>query len=423
MGHNGREQHAEEVGKHMPEEPIRVARFDHVTDRGDLVFVFDHRHFAVRIDDTLERGLMEAKQIKAEAQGIVQPQASSALPISSIQSYIRAGMDTARVAKQFSVNEAIVRRFSSPVETEKKYAIEQFLSVAAPKKTKARNNGELIEASLRNARINPSAIIWTATRRDHEPWHIHAKFEAAGRMIKADWSWDMHDNSVSSLNSTAKRLLGEGETRQDILPTSMRQALNGRGPLPYEWMDDELSNAEATESEIPPVVREELHTYSSGIAAKRQYAPPQAPAEQSASAQSSATRPESARSETARSESAQPSSASNQTSATHSRPSATEGTEPSKTAGDTSTGAAAGKGTGELTGWLYGRSKRQPAAARQRPGTVDTTSPTPRNSEEVSRQEPASGSDDAHKGKEHPTANRKSGRSAVPSWDEILFGD
>jgi hypothetical protein len=408
MRHNSKEQHAEEVGKQMPEEPIRVAHFDHVTDEGDLVFVFDHRHFAVRIDDTLERGLMEAKQIRAEAQGIVQPQASSALPISSIQSYIRAGMDTARVAQQFSVNEAIVRRFSAPVETEKKYAIEQFLSVSAPKKSKARNNGELIEASLRNARISPASIAWNATRRNHEPWHIHAKFEAAGRMVKADWTWDMHDNSVSALNSTAKRLLGESDTRHDILPTSMRQALNGRGPTPYEWMDDEISGDEANESEIPPVVQEHRPAIATPLA-------PHAASEQTPST------PVPTPNGNARN-SAKDSSktSSNKQVSAHNA-----GVAAADTSNSASQHNSKANNSGEFTGWLYGKSRQQDASDSQPSVAAITPSVSTEQFKEVSEDGDTARRDSkgSAKSNEQNVTNRKSGRSAVPSWDEILFGD
>lgn len=432
MGHNGRDNHAEEVGKQMPEEPIRVAHFDHVTDRGDLVFVFDHRHFAVRIDDTLERGLMEAKQIRAEAQGIVHPQASSALPISSIQSYIRAGVEPSRVAQRFSVSEALVRRFSAPIETEKKYAIEQFLAVAAPKKSAARTNEDLIEASLRNARINPANITWTATRRNHEPWHIHANFQAAGRIVKADWSWDMRDNSVSSLNATAKRLLGEHDAKQDILPSSMRQALSGRGPVPYDWLTGDASE-ELQESEMPAVVQDEEGASPTGGAAHA------APGSSDPTVRRVSPRPAqppqqhgapSARDSSQGSVAQQPSTPAAPTSSTDAKAGQAEGSKGRRS-------------TRELTGWLYGKPK-QPTASQhdsstEPPSKVLHTDASKQQSEstEASPDADATGTEagrshsestpDARKSgensKQQDNTHRKSGRSAVPSWDEILFGD
>ena len=95
----------------------------------------DRRLAARLVDDTLEHAILEAKQITAEI--APRPAPSQTLPISQIQSLIRAGADPARVAERYGVSAALVRRFSASVETEKQYAIEQFLSVPAPKDSPA----------------------------------------------------------------------------------------------------------------------------------------------------------------------------------------------------------------------------------------------------------------------------------------------
>ncbi|MFT8703935.1 septation protein SepH [Bifidobacterium aquikefiricola] len=227
----------------MPEEPLRIAQFDHVSDGGDLVFVFDHRHFAVRVDDALERGILEAKQIRAEEEGFPSPQSASALPISRIQSYIRAGADPEAVARQFNIAQALVRRFSAPVETEKKYAIDQFLTVAVPPNSKAKSYGDLIDMTLRNARIAMSSITWSATRRGHEPWRIRAQFQSAGRIVTADWNWNIRDNTVSPINRQARRLIGVPDNDEANATSSLEQVLDGRGPLPFAWMENNDEDA------------------------------------------------------------------------------------------------------------------------------------------------------------------------------------
>lgn len=117
----------------MPENALEDARFDHVSETGELVFVSGAGKFAVKVDEALERAILEAKQIRTETQEERQQQAPSTLPISQIQSLIRAGANPTRVAERYSLSEALVRRFSAAVETEKQYAIEQFLAVPAPK--------------------------------------------------------------------------------------------------------------------------------------------------------------------------------------------------------------------------------------------------------------------------------------------------
>ena len=196
----------------MPENSLEEARFDHVSDAGELVFVSGAGKFSVKVDEALERAVLEAKQIRSEVQEKQQTHTPITLPISQIQSLIRAGADPARVAERYSLSEALVRRFSASVETEKQYAIEQFLAVPAPKESRVRTLSELIERTFAAARVRLEDVTWKATRLGLEPWKISAQFVSSGHTICAEWSWNMHDNAVSCLNSAARKLIGEQDT-------------------------------------------------------------------------------------------------------------------------------------------------------------------------------------------------------------------
>ena len=52
----------------MPENALEDARFDHVSETGELVFVSGAGKFAVKVDEALERAILEAKQIRTETQ-------------------------------------------------------------------------------------------------------------------------------------------------------------------------------------------------------------------------------------------------------------------------------------------------------------------------------------------------------------------
>ena len=149
----------------MPDQPLVQARFDHVDAEGRLVFVAGEEQFAVHVDDTLEHAILEAKQITAEI--APRPAPSQTLPISQIQSLIRAGADPARVAERYGVSAALVRRFSASVETEKQYAIEQFLSVPAPKDSRAHTLSELIDRTFaaRSPRRGCAPRTWSGRPR------------------------------------------------------------------------------------------------------------------------------------------------------------------------------------------------------------------------------------------------------------------
>ena len=196
----------------MPENPLTQARFDHVDDAGRLVFASGDERFFVDVDETLERAILEAKQIREESRSAPSASSSATLPISQIQALIRAGADPARVAERYRLSEALVRRFSSAVEVEKQYAIEQFLTVPAPKESRGRTTADVVERALALSGIGMESVTWKATRRGLEPWKITATFEAAGRTARAEWSWNMHDNAVACLNH-GEEAAGNGDGR------------------------------------------------------------------------------------------------------------------------------------------------------------------------------------------------------------------
>ena len=210
----------------MPAESYPIAQFDHVTGEGALVFSTDHGYFTVELNDALERAILEAKQLRAEQHDDKPVHQQSTLPISQIQALIRAGADPDQVARKYALNGALVRRFAAPVESEKNYAIEQFLRVRAPKESRVRTLAELIERTLVAARIPRESVQWKATRRGLEPWRIIASFQSAGHPIHAEWSWNMHDNTVVCINNAARKLIGEADTTPAVGIGDQDAALN-----------------------------------------------------------------------------------------------------------------------------------------------------------------------------------------------------
>ena len=50
----------------MPDDRLEKARFVRVSKTGDLVFSLGGREMAVSVDDTLERAILEAKQVRSD---------------------------------------------------------------------------------------------------------------------------------------------------------------------------------------------------------------------------------------------------------------------------------------------------------------------------------------------------------------------
>lgn len=327
----------------MSERQPEQARFDHVDSAGGLVFVSGDASFVVQVDDDLEHAILEAKQIMSES-GEQRHPAGHKVPISQIQTLVRAGAEPSRVAERYGLSETLVRRFSASVETEKQYAIRQFLSVPASKESRKHTISEVIDRSLAAARVRPEDVQWRATRRGLEPWKISAQFKTAGRTIRAEWTWNMQDNTVTALNRTAQTLLGETTAAKQSMPiVPVDDAQNDYGldfnaELPGDSarsarIEQTISAWATPEPSMPPLRPEQQRQVSAGADADAQ----------------------------------------------------------SKRHGNTGGDDGASGADASVT---------DATAADQHDGPAKHTT--------------------AHTAK---PAKRRSGRSAVPSWDEILFGD
>lgn len=232
---------------HETKDTMKQAVFDHVDDNGNLILKVDGDQVSLDVTDTLEHGILSAKQIKSEAQGANMPPEPSTLPISSIQTLVREGHTNAEIAQKYKIEESLVRRFAGPVETEKHYAIAQFLSVNAKTTAATRSMEEVITHNLLESGVEPESVQWEATKVNRQPWKIVARFSRKDKEYKATWMWNLRDNSVVSIDPTAKRLLGEsasagtllfGEEPANTSSRSIQAALNGRGPVPPAWLND-----------------------------------------------------------------------------------------------------------------------------------------------------------------------------------------
>lgn len=358
----------------MSENGTRVASFDHVDDRGDLVFVCDHRHFAVRVDDALDRAILEAKQVKEEEDVDPQTGKSKPLPVSAIQAAVRAGARPEQVAQQYAVNEALVRRFAAPVETEKKYAIEQFLTMPAPKGSGGRNYQELIGKVLTRAGVSLSQVSWQATRRGYEPWNINGVFTLDKRIFNARWAWNMHDNTVTGLNGAARMLLDDSTDDHGQERPAWDQG-------PAEEIDDQTDRRPPNKEDAPAQIEQEDSGSEGQEDGERQaaltawlYGKPKDDRERIADREPS-----------------------------HPRAELTE---------DPDTAEHPPVRDNESTMVLPVQNHGQSQADQEQPQQHNQGDDAGQDEQE----------DDPKEGRRGKRAKKHSGRSAVPSWDEILFG-
>ena len=212
----------------------RRAALKGVNDLGDLVLEADGEIFLLEADESVERAVLSAAQIRRENEEKPEAKQSGPLPISAIQALIRSGASVSQTARDFSIDDALVRRFAKPVETEKQYAIEQFLQAACPADTRGRTIQEVIFDTLSSTRANAKTIEWTAVRRNREPWRIKATFEVNEKITRAEFSWNMRANAVICLNTPAKLLLRQIQPESINLAGSPLAAAMGYSGVQFD---------------------------------------------------------------------------------------------------------------------------------------------------------------------------------------------
>ncbi|WP_250309396.1 septation protein SepH [Gardnerella sp. Marseille-Q2328] len=409
----------------MLENPPKEASFDHVDANGDLIFICENTPLRVQVDDTLERAIAESQQIirkngdehnETNSHASATP-VTATLPISQIQALIRAGVDPSHVAQRYNVSEAQVRRFSAGVETEKQYAIEQFLLVPAPKQSNMRTLADLIERTLAKAHIGMETVTWRATRRGLEPWRITATFKTATRTIKAEWTWNMHDNTVTCANPSSRLLLGEDANASE----AAKQAAYGGNyrdtvSINFPFTSEELPGNSIRSARIERAVSQWELRNSDKLSEIQQDTPAYEQRNDLQEENSAVeTDVKTARTASPLTESKTEKQAANN---------AEQGDVPSQEAERAKQSALAAQSNAAQQSLAQKvqqaeqadacREKKAKEATSDR--TVSTSQISAKNADSVQEAPSNEKSSSEH-------SKRKSGRAAVPSWDEILFGE
>ena len=206
-----------------------------VDDEGRLVLDIDGEQAVLNVSDTLLRGVEEARRRQDEAKEAT----GRSIPISTIQTLVRQGTSIAAIAKDYGISASQVSRFAQPILVERKMAIEQFLSLPTPrpasegKSPKERRAapthsiGELVNERFGADGPNKATVEWTASRKPRQPWHITAIIRTPSRTLNAMWLWSVADGTINAVNPTATWIFEGADTAFDHVPPILSDELPG----------------------------------------------------------------------------------------------------------------------------------------------------------------------------------------------------
>ncbi len=348
---------------------------------GDHLIVMDSdggRHRLV-IDEALRAAVRRDRPMLEKVRSDVSPRPRQ------IQALIRAGASAQDVADEAGVAVEQVRRYEGPVLAEREHVATRAKALRVGKSADSPTLGDLVLDRLAARGVAPEALSWDARRQGTEPWQVLARFHAGQKDQEAAWEVDLTSATVIALDDESRWL-----SETDLGADGARHLTAVRGARLYDVESD---------ADIAPV----LHAVDAVIRDSRPHAntPEDATPEQPDSAQTPADADDATRTE-----------------AMLDQLQGNRGVRQDPIVGDFDDEDDSAEEQPAL--WDDPPAAHPPASRPDQatdatvlpgPGATGTDQPGGNDGEEPAATKPS-----------RSASRRKSRRTSVPSWDEIVFG-
>lgn len=383
---------------------LRSVSFDHVDDKGNIILTLASHgtsgaaeKLTLPLTTELEKGVTRARDIIEQARVAAQKPLQQTLPLAEIQVMVREGASFKEVASKYGIDVETVRHYAQSVEQEKRFAISQFLNVRLATDNGTRSTQRLIADQLQAAGVDMTSLRWNAWRKVHEPWQIQLSYKHSDILYRARWNWNLSDNHVDPLDPAAAQLVRPltRDTDPDVIaePSTPVSRVSGRTSRAGGQAGVSQASGQAASTSSTS------HAQSAASSAKASAAGTQAGTQTDGQASGST------------------SSRNSQTSAPQVSGSASSSSQAS--AHTTSDAAGIGSVRGDET------RVSQPVAIETAVATAEVQEPSEEHISDAAALFPTTAEEEALSTASLQKAkkNAHKGRSAIPSWDDIIFGD
>lgn len=148
----------------------------------------------------------------------------SALPPREIQARLRAGATVEEVARAAGIPVARVQRYEVPIAAERARVVSQAREATVPPTDRTHPGqplGQLVDAGLTRAGIDPAGVAWEARRQPDSSWIVRLP---VGERGCADFSWDAAARRVRPIDPLAHDLLAPAPPPPDEAIEAVAQA-------------------------------------------------------------------------------------------------------------------------------------------------------------------------------------------------------
>lgn len=192
---------------------MRELRALGLTDDGKSLVLVDlsrgaeGERFRVAADERL-RAALRSGTPRAVAQQ-AETRVESALSPREIQARLRAGATADEVAKAAGIPVGRVQRYEAPILAERARVVSEARRASAPgphRNTPGRPLGALVDDRLNQEGVEPETVAWDAKRRPDGTWLVTLAMEEDGP-ARATWSWDPQARRVRAADPGATEIL------------------------------------------------------------------------------------------------------------------------------------------------------------------------------------------------------------------------
>lgn len=383
---------------------LRSVSFDHVDDKGNIILTLASHgtsgaaeKLTLPLTTELEKGVTRARDIIEQARVAAQKPLQQTLPLAEIQVMVREGASFKEVASKYGIDVETVRHYAQSVEQEKRFAISQFLNVRLATDNGTRSTQRLIADQLQAAGVDMTSLRWNSWRKVHEPWQIQLSYKHSDILYRARWNWNLSDNHVDPLDPAAAQLVRPltRDTDPDVIaePSTPVSRVSGRTSRAGGQAGVSQASGQAASTSSPS------HAQSSASSAKASAAGTQAGTQADGQASGST------------------SSRNSQTSAPQASGSASSSSPASALTTSDAAGIASARGDETRVS--------QPVAIETAVATAEVQEPSEEHISDAAALFPTTAEEEALSTASLQKAkkNAHKGRSAIPSWDDIIFGD
>lgn len=383
---------------------LRSVSFDHVDDKGNIILTLASNgtsgaaeKLTLPLTTELEKGVTRARDIIEQARVAAQKPLQQTLPLAEIQVMVREGASFKEVASKYGIDVETVRHYAQSVEQEKRFAISQFLNVRLATDNGTRSTQRLIADQLQAAGVDMTSLRWNSWRKVHEPWQIQLSYKHSDILYRARWNWNLSDNHVDPLDPAAAQLVRPltRDTDPDVIaePSTPVSRVSGRTSRAGGQAGVSQASGQAASTSSPS------HAQSSASSAKASAAGTQAGTQADGQASGST------------------SSRNSQTSAPQASGSASSSSPASAHTTSDAAGIASARGDETRVS--------QPVAIETAVATAEVQEPSEEHISDAAALFPTTAEEEALSTASLQKAkkNAHKGRSAIPSWDDIIFGD